>query len=290
MPKINREEYQILKNLDDKWEWIARDDENQTYSAEVYVFEERPEREDGYWNNVSDHGYALLEEWDDLFQFIQWEDESPYNIAELIKEYENSAEHVSHVVNERVKALGKAWSESEETEVKKDKKWFVDKWTKERNKTDVHDPMYHFINEFIADVNQLDEPEVLSQEKVQIPWFVYKWIEHQKMFDFTIYDLLSLASKGKWATESMNKFINENGELFIKAWLAYPDIEVEEQKYYVLSKDRKTILLERWASGISPCAMPISEKEEGDMLTEQEIKDYDERYWAFAVKVEELEE
>ena len=42
--------------------------------------------------------------------------------------------------------------------MKKDKKWFVDKWTKERNKTDVHDPMYHFINEFIADVNQLDEP------------------------------------------------------------------------------------------------------------------------------------
>ena len=48
--------------------------------------------------------------------------------------------------------------------MKKDKKWFVDKWTEERDKSDVHDPMYHFINEFITDVRLLDEPEVLSQE------------------------------------------------------------------------------------------------------------------------------
>ena len=47
--------------------------------------------------------------------------------------------------------------------MKKDKEWFVDKWTKERNKTDVHDPMYHFINEFISDVNQLDEPDEREQ-------------------------------------------------------------------------------------------------------------------------------
>ena len=45
--------------------------------------------------------------------------------------------------------------------MKKDKKWFVDKWTKERDRTDNHTPMYYFINEFIADVNQIDEPEVL---------------------------------------------------------------------------------------------------------------------------------
>ena len=51
--------------------------------------------------------------------------------------------------------------------MKKDKKWFVDKWTEERDKSAVHDPMYHFINEFITDVKELDEPEVLSQ----------KWIE-----------------------------------------------------------------------------------------------------------------
>ena len=61
--------------------------------------------------------------------------------------------------------------------MKKDKKWFVDKWTKERNKTDVHDPMYHFINEFITDVNQLDEPEALSQE----------WIDEHAIGDWNEY-------------------------------------------------------------------------------------------------------
>lgn len=50
--------------------------------------------------------------------------------------------------------------------MKKDKKWFIDKWTKERDKTDVHDPMYHFINEFITDVRLLDEPEVSAEDSI----------------------------------------------------------------------------------------------------------------------------
>lgn len=57
--------------------------------------------------------------------------------------------------------------------MKKDKKWFIDKWTKERDKTSIHEPMYYFINDFITDVKELDEPEVLSKE----------WIdEHEKLY------------------------------------------------------------------------------------------------------------
>ena len=87
-------------------------------------------------------------------------------IVKLDIEVSENFPHYDLVDKEVVLALIKQLDEPEvlSTEVKKDKKWFVDKWTKERNKTDVHDPMYHFINEFIADVNQLDEPEVLSQE------------------------------------------------------------------------------------------------------------------------------
>jgi|SRR5690625_438432 len=127
-------------------------------------------------------------------------------------------------------------------------------------------------------------------EKVQIPKFVADWIEEMKQDERPLYSVMSsLMNKTnhEWAVwKSANKNFSE---VVAQTWLDGYTVE-EEQKYYVLSKDRKTILLERWASGISPCAMPISEKEEGDMLTEQEIKDYDERYWAFAVKVEELEE
>src|SRR5699024_6668245 len=108
MPKINQEEYEVLKDLDNKWKWIARN-----YNGALITFTSKPTKNPNlYWDSFG-------ERMDDrLFQFIQWEDEEPYSIAELIEEYEYSTEHVSHVVNERVKALGKAWSESEEKEVK----------------------------------------------------------------------------------------------------------------------------------------------------------------------------
>lgn len=119
MAKINREEYEVLKEaISDGYEWIARDSHNP-----LCVHRHKPIKQDHwiqqYWGNPG-NGYKEID--DDLFQFIQWEDDEPYSIAELIEEYEYSADHVSHVVNERVKALGKAWSESEETEVKKKKK------------------------------------------------------------------------------------------------------------------------------------------------------------------------
>ena len=165
MPKINQEEYEILKKLDDKWKWIARDDENQTYSAEIYVFEGKPEREDGYWNNVIAHDYALLEEWDDLFQFIQWEDE-PYNIAELIEEYEKdykgSWEHA-------IEFSGEVFGESEETEMKtlesiREEIWEEMLRLEDKRKDQWADIKYQTLREVLQKLEHLDEPEVLSQE------------------------------------------------------------------------------------------------------------------------------
>ena len=117
MPKINQEEYEVLKGLDDKWEWIARDKDGTLVMGagknERYL--------DGWFppENIGDslvadeiNAVKVISEWGNLFQFIQWEDEAPWDIQELIEEYEYSTEHVSHVINERVKVLGKAWSES----------------------------------------------------------------------------------------------------------------------------------------------------------------------------------
>jgi len=40
MPKINREEYEILKELGDRWEWIAKDADGR-----IYVYEgDKPEK------------------------------------------------------------------------------------------------------------------------------------------------------------------------------------------------------------------------------------------------------
>jgi hypothetical protein len=64
---------------------------------------------------------------------------------------------------------------------------------------------------------------------------------------------------------------------------------VEEKKYYVkepitgqfLIKDNQQSNGVKWVDGFSS---------EPESYTEKEIKDIDDRFWAFAVPVEELEE
>src|SRR5699024_7697624 len=159
MPKINQEEYEVLKELEEGYKWIARN-----YNGALITYTDKPMKNPNlYWDSVG-------ERMDDrLFQFIQWEDEEPHNIAELIEEYESS--------------LNKAtpWTinfESEETEVKKDLNWFKEKlellkeidrkmWEKSepnsKNQSHFNGSMAT-IDKVLDFLSQLDEPEVLSQE------------------------------------------------------------------------------------------------------------------------------
>ena len=172
MPKINQEEYEVLKELDDKWKWIARDE-----SEGVFLFVEKPNK------------YRYLPQWrnhtcdwktfeTEVFQFIQWENEEPYNISELIEEheislkYQESVELGEQVIRGHIKNQLK--DESEETEVKniewlrKDFDRIFDQsirinsdkeWDKGWNVG-----WYEARTTVYALINQLDEPEVLSQE------------------------------------------------------------------------------------------------------------------------------
>ena len=161
MPKINQEEYEVLKDLDDKWKWIARDG----FTGIVNVYEDKP-RKIGLvkeWAPMGDRANKTIFK-NNLFQFIQWEGEGPYSIAELIEEYEYSTEHVSHVVNERVRALGKAWSESEETEVKtleslREEIWVEMKRLEDDRKYRGSDVKYQTLREVLQKLGHLDEPE-----------------------------------------------------------------------------------------------------------------------------------
>lgn len=82
MSKINREEYEILKGLGDKWKWVARDKN----SRWVWLFKEKPCKGRAIWEGDSSGVHYAITKGN--FCFIQWEDSEPYSITELIEEYE----------------------------------------------------------------------------------------------------------------------------------------------------------------------------------------------------------
>ena len=75
-PKLTEDEKVILRNLPKEYKWIARD-----LSGVVYIFIERPEKGQAIWYGC---GQPMIPFYH-LFQFIEWEDEKPYLIEELLE-------------------------------------------------------------------------------------------------------------------------------------------------------------------------------------------------------------
>ena len=76
-PTITADEKIILRNVDSKYKYIARDN-----NAGLYVYCERPEKRYCYWwssdsGNISSFGH--------LFKMVKWEDEEPWKIEDLLK-------------------------------------------------------------------------------------------------------------------------------------------------------------------------------------------------------------
>ena len=97
----------------------------------------------------------------------------------------------------------------------------------------------------------------------------------------------------RWTLKYIDDLHVNDVDSFARAWIAYPNIEVEEeQKYYVLNSEAKTMIRKNDSGVGTSSGFKIKNwlNNEGYKLTEREIKDYDERYFAFAVKVEEQEE
>ena len=130
----------------------------------------------------------------------------------------------------------------------------------------------------------------MKQELPVIPKYVADWIdENRERYEnifFTIgYDLYDNSIH-----RSVGDWIIKNEEKFVRAWFgAY---EVEEQKFYVLDSE-DIPLLERANNQTCKTTTGLSIYEDGRErsrfeLTEQEIKNYDERFWSFAEPVEEV--
>lgn len=76
--KLSDAERVILENLDKKYEWIARDEDD-----DLFVYKNKPYKGPTDWRELEDE--QELSAFNHLFQFIKWEDEAPYNIEELLK-------------------------------------------------------------------------------------------------------------------------------------------------------------------------------------------------------------
>ena len=77
IPQLTEDEKVILRNVPKHYEWIARD-----IDGCLYVYASKPKKGITMWE---DSGGLPMIPFYHLFQFIQWEDEEPYSIEELLK-------------------------------------------------------------------------------------------------------------------------------------------------------------------------------------------------------------
>lgn len=79
--KMTKTEYTILKNIDEQYQWIARD-----INVSLYVYKNKPFKDGNVWGCVE--GFVRIEVFEHLFQFIKFKDKEPYNIQELLNNCE----------------------------------------------------------------------------------------------------------------------------------------------------------------------------------------------------------
>ena len=142
----------------------------------------------------------------------------------------------------------------------------------------VMDKGYIYTSDLIYLIDSLDEPEVLSQE----------FIDEQRELETKIQELIESYKQEEDAYSNP-----ENG--WISGFIEdLKNLVEEEQRYYVLFGSQSHD--DNWTYALTNSgSIEIFEKDvlpewDRTKFTEQEIKDYDSRYWPFAVKIEEMEE
>lgn len=138
-------------------------------------------------------------------------------------------------------------------------------------------------------IDQLEDSDNLEEsKKVVIPRFVADWIEEMKQDERPLYNVMSSLTNKRNHEWNIWKRANMNfSEIVAQAWLNGYEVE-KEQLYYVLNKQGKTLLLFT-GKKVSESGGYVLRDDNKDkyQLTEKQIKDYDERYWSFAVEVTE---
>lgn len=146
-------------------------------------------------------------------------------------------------------------------------------------------------------IDQLDEPQ-----KPVIPQFVADYIEKWKHENLTIHEWFYFGDNDVYGDvyDDVNKWLYDNTmeENRRREYLLIDAIrngyEVEKEKlYHVVNEENYFMLRKDEGLVVTVVTMQVSPvmsrdkygKDTRFMLTEKEIKDYDERYWAFAQDV-----
>ncbi|EKZ0102548.1 DUF1642 domain-containing protein [Enterococcus faecium] len=147
--------------------------------------------------------------------------------------------------------------------------------------------------EILKDLNQLDEPQ-----KPVVPQSIAVLIEKYKEDDVQLTDILVCfkdwleSEEGDYRDEI--SWVVANPETFMRAWLDGYEVE-QEPLYRVImpnpqAKNGNVLVLRKTQQGtitVNKVKTFTALHGEGLDLTEDEIKSVDERYWSFAVPVEE---
>lgn len=76
---LSNDERIILENIDERYQWISRDE-----NGDLYVYENKPQKKDSYCWYVCD-GFCGFSAFNHLFKMIKWEDNKPTLIADLLR-------------------------------------------------------------------------------------------------------------------------------------------------------------------------------------------------------------
>lgn len=129
-------------------------------------------------------------------------------------------------------------------------------------------------------VEQFDE-----QQKPVVPEFVAEWIEYAKKKGDSLRDSFKPWNLYGIEYSKADRWIDDNQETFAQAWLSGYEVEKEPMYYVILSENKGgwkyTFLDEEGSTDYT------NNKAHIPTFTEKEIKGNDERFWPFAVPVEE---
>ena len=70
----------ILRNIDKKYKWIARDE-----SGNLCIFVSKPNKNEEIWENMIHSDYIEFHCYNHLFNSIKWEDEEPIYIDDYVE-------------------------------------------------------------------------------------------------------------------------------------------------------------------------------------------------------------